>query len=512
MIITKGNEVKDAQGNIYTLEKALPSGGFGKVFVAKRQSDQKYFAVKTILSQFPREEDYIIFQNEINSSLKVSSPHVIKYEFTHDGTLFNDLPPYIIMEYAPDGTLTDLINTRRNTNNFYSTDELLSIFMQLAEGMRDINKHIVHRDIKTDNILILGNKLKICDFGIAKFVEEKTRGFTLKGYGTYKYMAPETWRYDKNTVQMDIYSMGVVFYEMATLAYPYAVKQPCTYEQYKQAHLYQPTIIPRKFNPQLPSAIASLIITMLEKSLNKRFEDWNIVIKNIKHISSTSKDASNINSFVDKALQNQIEKDINIQEHSLSEMQRLNTTMEFCKLVGSQYLSSIYNPVSEFIYQFNNQYSNGKMRIDSFDIDTIGSHFQNTITLPGKKQISIKMQVLFDNFQRKVPSPFGGYFVENYIPECDKRKIYAWGKIESEEGIGYNLLLLENEEDDYGEWRELHNTNSGSSRTRRVEPFGFDLDELPTEIELIKAIHIYISKIEKFNIDNLYSFITNCLV
>ena len=507
MIFTKGFEFKDAKGNIFVLENEIgTSGGFGIVYLVKRKSDDKKFAIKTIQHSFPTAEDFKSFKNEIETALQISSPYVIKYEFAHDGTLFNDLPPYIIMEYASNGNLTDFINMHRENNEFFSNEELVAIFIQLAEGMRDINKWIVHRDIKTDNILVTESGLKICDFGLAKFVIDNTRIMTFKGYGTAKYTAPEAWRSDKNSIQMDIYSMGIVFYELATLAYPYNVKTPCTGEVYREAHLFQTLIKPNNFNMNLPAAMASLILTMLEKPLTKRFSNWNEILDALLSIKSIINKPSPINSIVDKAVSLQINKDIAKQKEASIHSQKVNEGLEFCKRVFTQYKSDIYEKIEEYIIEFNKQYSNGKIEIDSLNFK--GSHFNNTLILPDRKRISIEIQVLFEPFKTKVLSPLDTWHTIEYFPKYNKKRIFAWGKVEAPNKTGYNFLLLDNGQDEYGEWWELHNTNTGYSGSSRISPFGFELDELPKEIENINSIHIYHSTVVKYSIETLYDFIS----
>lgn len=510
MIIAKGFEFKDANNNIYTLENEIgSSGGFGIVYLVKRKSDNMKFAVKTIQHPFPTEEDYKSFKNEIETALQISSPHVIKYEFAHDGTLFENLPPYIIMEYAPNGNLTKLINMKKDNNEFFNIKELISIFTQLAEGMRDINYRLVHRDVKPDNILITENGLKICDFGLAKFVVDSTRAMTFKGYGTAKYIAPEAWKDEKNTIQMDIYSMGIVFYELSTLSYPYYVNPPHSGEAYREVHMFEPAINPREFNEQLPAAIASLILTMLEKPLNKRFKSWDDILIAIKTINDTLVTSSPIANMVDKAVNFQINKDITRQKQESIEEQKIKEGLEFCKRVYAQYKSNIYVPIKEFANEFNKQYLNGKMMIDSSDFK--GSHFSNSISLPDRKTITIEIQIIMEAFQRRVLSPLNTLHTVEYFPQCNKKKIYAWGKIETSNGIGYNILLLDNGQDNYGEFWELHNTTSGLSRNNRISPFGFNLDELPREIELINAVHIYNSELKQYNIETLYDFLATVI-
>lgn len=154
------------------------------------------------------------------------------------------------MEYANNGTLRDIINQRKRTKSFYSTEELFGIFRQLANGMNDINSLLVHRDIKPENILLCGSVLKITDFGLSKVAVEKTRTITFKGGGTPLYMSSEAWDFSKNTIQMDIYSKGIIFYELAALEYPYS-PMPRTQEDAKNLHMYSPIQNIGNFNSRL---------------------------------------------------------------------------------------------------------------------------------------------------------------------------------------------------------------------------------------------------------------------
>ena len=86
----------------------------------------------------------------------------------------------------------------------------------------------------------------------------------------------------------------------------------------------------------------------------------------------------------------------------------------------------------------------------------------------------------------------------------------AWGKVENNYQRGYNLLLLENGIDEYGDWYILYNTNSGLSRNNRPEPFAFSESELPREITLINSTHIYSSILEKYNINRFHELILMC--
>ena len=113
MILSVGVEIKDDQGRKYILDELLGSGGFGSVFKIHRIDDGNIYAVKALLPAFDDNKAYLSFKNEMAQSLLVKSDHVINYIYAHDGELYPDLPPYIIMEYANGGTLRDLLDTRQ---------------------------------------------------------------------------------------------------------------------------------------------------------------------------------------------------------------------------------------------------------------------------------------------------------------------------------------------------------------------------------------------------------------
>ena len=265
MIIAASSTIKDGEGNSYILDSILGSGGFGNVFKAHRENDGAIFAVKILLSLFESSKSMLSFQNELNETLLVSSDHIIKYIYAHDGNTYPEYPPYIIMEYA-DGTLTSLIEEQKKTGVQFENTFLVNVFTQLAEGMREISEFLVHRDIKPDNILISNGKMKISDFGLSKLAGENTRTLTFKCYGSARYVAPEAWDNDRNTIQMDIYSMGIVFYELATLSYPYNVKTSADFSTLRDAHMYKAPQNPQSINTGLPSNIVSIIIRMIEKT------------------------------------------------------------------------------------------------------------------------------------------------------------------------------------------------------------------------------------------------------
>jgi serine/threonine protein kinase len=136
MLLTVGSSVKDANNAVYILDEIIGQGGFGYVFKAHRKSDGVIFAVKTMLPSFGDSATTESFKNEMRLAANVKGENIIGYEYIHSGDEFPDLPPYIIMEYADGGTLSQLLEQKRKIGEQFEQAELLCIFNQLANGMK----------------------------------------------------------------------------------------------------------------------------------------------------------------------------------------------------------------------------------------------------------------------------------------------------------------------------------------------------------------------------------------
>lgn len=359
MLLTVGSSVMDADGNVYVLDEIIGQGGFGYVFKAHREIDNYVFAIKTMLPSFGKTSAAEAFKNEIQSAVGVRGENIIHYEFVHNGDAFCQLPPYIIMEYADGGTLSSVLEYRQQLGKEFDVAALLVYFKQLATGMNVINRSLVHRDIKPENILLCGNTLKISDFGLAKIAVENTRTMTFKGSGTSLYMAPEAWDYSKNTFQMDIYSMGIVFYELATLHYPYEPK-PHTYEECKHAHMLSAPTSINKYNPSLPSNLVSVINRMLEKSIKRRFTNWQELLELLDRQIEPDSSLDRIAAMAVSAMN---AEDSARQRQESERQQKVREKSEFCQRVRSQFDNDIVTPIVKLAEEINAQYA-GLNKID----------------------------------------------------------------------------------------------------------------------------------------------------
>ena len=188
--------------------KQLGSGSFGRVFLVSHNETQKLFALKVIdkrklLMSYGKLD---IIYNEINIHSKLDHENIIKlYNFNEDNENIN-----IIMEYAPNGNLYDLITKEKTGFNEYKAFEY---FIQVVNAVYYLhNNNIIHRDIKPENILIgEDNKIKLCDFGWAKELSLENRSTFC---GTVEYMAPEIVGSENYDYGVDIWSLGILLYEL----------------------------------------------------------------------------------------------------------------------------------------------------------------------------------------------------------------------------------------------------------------------------------------------------------
>lgn len=503
MILTVGLSVKDDKENLYILDKIIGQGGFGYVFKAHRQKDNSVWAVKTTLPSFGDSSSILSFKNEIRLAANVSGKNVIRYEYVHDGDAFPELPPYIIMEYGNGGTLGSLLKKRKQTGKIYTNDELINIFKQLAEGMQQINSSLVHRDIKPENLLICGNTLKISDFGLSKVAAEGTRTMTFKGGGTPLYMAPEAWDLSKNTIQMDIYSMGIVFYELAALQYPYT-PLPDTLEKCKSTHLFSAITSLSRINPHLSPSLTSLINRMLEKSVKRRFSTWDEIIE---ILDTQTPPNSPVDEIVGMAVSAKNAEDIARQQREATFKQQKKKKEDFLKLVYSQFEQTIIAPIIEFAKKVNLQYA-GKDKLTFSENQYVSPDQVNffwKMIIPPNNSVIINLEtILKENFSHEVyvDRVFGRNKTrrENYIPQYKTKNILAWGEIINKSGYGFNILLLDSG-DIYGDWVIMNNKNNLSHGTgnERREPFAFSLQELSTEINKVQMTHLYSADFNEFN-------------
>lgn len=268
-------------GRYHILEQ-LGEGGMALVFKACDTRLEREVALKVIrrgaFAPELLEEVLKRFEREAKSLARMSHPSIVKvHDFgEHEGA------PYLVLEYLPGGTLKRLLGKPLPWR------EAVRLLLPVARGLAYAHQRgILHRDIKPANILITENgEPMLSDFGIAKILEgEQATSLTSSGMavGTPEYMAPEQWK-GQTIPQSDIYSIGVVLYEMVTGRKPYSADTPAAI-LIKQATEALPR--PAQFGIDLPEAVEFLLIKALEKDPAFRFPDMNAFVTALEGLVDT---------------------------------------------------------------------------------------------------------------------------------------------------------------------------------------------------------------------------------
>eukprot|EP00285_Hemiselmis_virescens_P002742 CAMPEP_0173410786 /NCGR_PEP_ID=MMETSP1356-20130122/75412_1 /TAXON_ID=77927 ORGANISM="Hemiselmis virescens, Strain PCC157" /NCGR_SAMPLE_ID=MMETSP1356 /ASSEMBLY_ACC=CAM_ASM_000847 /LENGTH=288 /DNA_ID=CAMNT_0014372445 /DNA_START=240 /DNA_END=1103 /DNA_ORIENTATION=+ len=233
--------------------KLIGKGSFGRVFRAIRPSDNQEYAIKEVnikaMSQREREDAV----NEVRILASVHHTAVIKY---HDAFIESD-KLYIVTELAKGGDIGAKVKRHLSRKELMSEDMIWGFFIQIVQGMRNLHAaNILHRDIKAANIfLVTAREVKIGDLGVAKITKG---GMAHTQIGTPYYMSPEIWRNRPYNKKSDIWSLGCLLYELASLHHPFEARD----EKGLAAKVLQGNYaaIPNQYSSDLSSMIKMLLV------------------------------------------------------------------------------------------------------------------------------------------------------------------------------------------------------------------------------------------------------------
>lgn len=262
-------------GNRYEILEEVGNGGMATVYKAKDHVLNRYVAVKVLKDEYTTDSDFIKrFNTEAQSAASLSHANIVSiYDVGHEEE--NNLY-YIVMELVKGKTLKEIIKK----DGTLSWKWAVNIAIQIASALEVAHKNgIIHRDIKPHNIIITEDGVaKVTDFGIAKAVSNSTMTAFGTTIGSVHYFSPEQAKGGITDAKSDLYSLGVVMYEMLTGKVPFDADTPVSIAL---KHMQEEATEPIEINPEIPTAVNQIVIKAMKKDPIERYQSATEMIRDL---------------------------------------------------------------------------------------------------------------------------------------------------------------------------------------------------------------------------------------
>lgn len=262
----------------YEIQELIGVGGMATVYRAIDTKNKRDVAIKILKDEFLKNSEFIRrFKNESKAISVLSHPNIVKvYDVS-----FGDVIKYIVMEYIDGITLKEYLEQQ---NNKIEWKMAVYFTAQILKAMQHAHENgIIHRDVKPQNIMLLQDgTIKVTDFGIARFSNTETKTMTDKAIGSVHYIAPEQARGDRTDGKSDVYSIGVMLYEMLTGKLPFEADSAVSVA-IKQ--LQEDPKPPREINPDIPKGLEEITLKAMRKEPTQRYTTAESMLKDLQRVN-----------------------------------------------------------------------------------------------------------------------------------------------------------------------------------------------------------------------------------
>ena len=261
----------------YRIESRIARGGMAMVYKATDVRLDRTVAVKVMHAALAEDPEFVErFEREARSAARLSHPNVVAVFDTGDdhGTL------YLVMEHVPGRTLRDLI---RHEAPFTPARALAILEPVLRALSAAHGAGMIHRDVKPENVLLVGDDAKVVDFGLARAVNSETQHTATGGVliGTVSYLSPELVVDGSADARADVYAAGVLLYEMLTGRKPHQAESPI---QVAYKHVHEDIPPPSRDNPELPDYVDALVARATARNQASRAADARVLLQQLRQV------------------------------------------------------------------------------------------------------------------------------------------------------------------------------------------------------------------------------------
>ncbi len=483
-------------------------GGIGEIYIANDGVKSQKVAIKLIPVSDP--DDYNLLKTESSIATSIFHENVIETYYTDETSEGGVTYIYFVMELIEEGNLRNFLTSNPDS---IPLCQAIDMMIQICKGLEEAHKKIIHRDLKPENIL--GNTtLQICDFGLAKLIDSRTRSRTFKGSGTLPYMAPECWTFDHNSPAMDIYSLGIIFFEILTKKLPF---DGTNENELKDQHLFQQLPDLNTFRSDVPIKLVELISKMTNKRASDRYGTVTEVLRILEslEIDNKSEDQSLKELALLAAQKTSHKKQADLeQQKKAEELEEKRKLIEFSKDEVIKHFISRIKLINENLENDKIRYAKNNGLLVRFHDKELNVMFfpSSDIDQFNQTQIERGRQFQLERHGMILSQPEPTNIHKDNVKLTGKASVATGGYYSP--GYGFNLVLRGmNEQDIYGEWWIASFTDSALTPGQVYEFYPLDIPEFYKEYEIgrTRAMHVRNMEFKKLEVSDIDKLIRKLL-